>query len=242
MARIEKAIGALIVFAALASAQNFQYRARHDHLRKGGIGVLKITPGGVAFTEDKHHKHPHAWKWGWDEIQQLTVAPRRITVLTYRDDPWRLGADRQYRFDLREGGSFAGAYRILKGRLDQRLVAELSDPAGAVLWRIPAKHLLRFGGEQGTLVARPDGLSFETAGKDESRTWRWKDIENVSTSGPFQLTVTTFERSRAHYGSLKGFNFQLKSPLGGARYDDLWTRVNASKDLPILQTERNEKR
>jgi hypothetical protein len=213
---------------------------RHDHLRKGGEGELTVTPAGIAFREDVHHRHPHAWKWSWNDIQQLTIAPRRITVLTYQDNSWRLGADRQYRFDLRQGNSFADAYEMLKRRLDQRLVAALREPAGEVLWRLPAKHLKRFGGEQGQLVARPEGLSFETAGKNESRTWRWEDIENVSNSGPFQLTVTTFERARAHYGSLKGFNFQLKSPLSNARYDDLWSRVNAAKSLPILQTERTE--
>ena len=46
-----------------------------------------------------------------------------------------------------------------------------------------------------------------------SRTWRYQDIENISSSGPFQLTITTFERAKTHYGDLKGFNFELKRPL-----------------------------
>jgi hypothetical protein len=38
----------------------------------------------------------------------------------------------------------------------------------------------------------------------------------VSSSGPFQLTITTFE---------KQFDFQLKQPLSEARYNRLWLDI-----------------
>ncbi len=38
-------------------------------------------------------------------------------------------------------------------------------------------------------------LSYKSAKQGESRTWRYKDIDSISTSGPFQLTVTTFEHA-----------------------------------------------
>lgn len=226
--RSEAGIGAAVVLAlGLASAgwgmEPLQYEARHDHLRKGGEGRLTVSAEGIAFEEQE--KPAHAWRWGWDDIQQLTVEPRRMTVLTYQDNRWRLGADREYRFEL-AGGDFGEAHEVLKGRLDQRLVAAMTDE-GEALWRLPAKHLLRFGGEHGALEARAEGLVFEARGKGESRTWRWRDIENVSRTGPFQLTVTTYERARGHYGNLKGFNFQLKQELDESRYDELWRRVLA---------------
>src|ERR1035438_9365570 len=40
---------------------------------------------------------------------------------------------------------------FLKSRLDQRFVAEIPDRISAVLWEIPVKHLLRFGGDEGVL-------------------------------------------------------------------------------------------
>jgi hypothetical protein len=77
-------------------------------------------------------------------------------------------------------------------------------------------------------------MVYRTARKGESRAWRYSDIENVSSSGPFQLTITTYERARSHYGGLKGFNFQLKEPLDRERYDALWRRLNESKGLQFL--------
>lgn len=58
-----------------------------------------------------------------------------------------------------------------------------------------------------------------------SRTWRIQDLENVSSSDPFDLTVTTHERE---------FRFQLKQALNEARYQELWLRVNRVRGLQIL--------
>ena len=100
------------------------------------------------------------------------------------------------------------------------------------------KHLQRFGGDEGVLQVGPDEIVYKSADKAESRTWRYEDIENISSSGPFQLTITTFERAKTHYGSLKGFNFELKQRLEEARYNDLWLRLNQSKGLKILNSYR----
>ena len=64
------------------------------------------------------------------------------------------------------------------------------------------------------------------------------DIENISSAGPFELTITTFERAKTHYGDLKGFNFELKQRLEEARYNELWLRLNQSKGLKILDSYR----
>ena len=79
-----------------------------------------------------------------------------------------------------------------------------------------------------------DAIVYSSEKRDESRTWRYEDIDNISSSGPFQLTVTTFERARTHYGNLKGFNFELKQRLEEEHFNDLWLRLNQSKGLKIL--------
>jgi hypothetical protein len=107
-----------------------------------------------------------------------------------------------------------------------------------VLWEIPVKHLLRFGGDEGVLRVGVDEIVYQSAKASESRTWRYQDIENVSTTGPFQLTITTFERAKTHYGNLKGFNFEMKQQLDEAHYSDLWLRLNQSKGLKILTSYR----
>jgi hypothetical protein len=250
--RTEKRTGALLVtlvlLAPVSFAQDLKYDVWHGHSRPphvkkaGNMGTLTITEAGVSFEETyrngTHHKHPHAWHWDYQDIQQLKIAPKSLAVLTYKDNRWKLGADREYEFDLRADGSFEDAWQLLKGRLDQRLVGAIPDHLSTTLWQIPVKHLRRVRGDEGVLQVGPDTIVYQSADKAESRTWRYEDIENVSSSGPFELTITTFERAKTHYGNLKGFNFELKQRLEEARYNELWLRLNQSKGLQILNSYR----
>ena len=250
--RIEKRTGALLVslvlLAPAALAQDLRYDVWHGHSRPphvkkaGNMGTLTITDAGVSFEETykngTHHKHPHAWHWDYQDIQQLKIGSKSLAVLTYKDSKWKLGADREYRFDLRGDETFEDAYQLLRGRLDQRLVAAIPAPPSSILWEIAVKHLRRVRGDEGVLQVGPDMIVYQSADKAESRTWRYEDIENVSSSGPFELTITTFERAKTHYGNLKGFNFELKQRLEAARYNELWLRLNQSKGLKILNSYR----
>jgi hypothetical protein len=251
--RIEKRVGAFLIGLALLSppgfAQELRYDVWHEHSRPpylkkaGDMGTLTITDAGVSFEEaykdGKKPKHPHVWRWDYQDIQQLKIAPKSLTVLTYKDNKWKLGADREYEFDLASDKTFEAAYDALKNRLDQRFVAVIPDHVSNVLWEIPAKHLLRFGGDEGVILVGPDEIVYKSAKTSESRTWRYKDIDSISSSGPFQLTVTTFERAKTHYGDLKGFNFELKQQLEEARFNDLWLRLNRSKGLKVLDSYRD---
>jgi hypothetical protein len=255
--RTEKRTGALLIGLALLSPaafaqgpapQGLSYDVWHGHSRPphvkraGNMGTLTITDTGVSFEETykngKKPKHPHAWRWDYQDIQQLKIDPKSLTVLTYKDNKWKLGADREYQFDLLADRTFEDAWQLLKGRLDQRLVGAIPDHLSNILWEIPAKHLLRFGGDEGVLQVGAETIVYHSANKDESRTWRYEDIENISSSGPFELTITTFERAKTHYGNLKGFNFELKRRLEEAPYNDLWLRLNQSKGLKILNSYR----
>jgi len=252
--RIEKRAGALLIgLVLLAPAsfaqQEFRYEVWHGHSRPphikkaGNMGALAITESGISFDETyrdgKKPKHPHVWRWVYQDIQQLEIAPKSLTVLTYKDSMWKLGADREYQFDLAGDKTFADAFQFLKGRLDQRLVAAISDHLSSILWVIPVEHLLRFGGDEGVLQVGLDSIVYTSADETHSRTWRYQDIDSISSSGPFQLTITTFERAKTHYGNLKGFNFELKQRLEDARYNELWLRLNQSKGLRILSSYRD---
>lgn len=97
-------------------------------------------------------------------------------------------------------------------------------------------------GSEGVLQVGEERIVYKTDKKGGSRTWRLEDIENVSTSGPFQLTLITHERAKTQYGSMKGFNFQLKQKLDQQRFDLLWRRLNRDKGLQFLTSieERNQ--
>ena len=100
--------------------------------------------------------------------------------------------------------------------MDQRLVAEVGQGIELPALTIPVKHLSRITGSQGTLTFGADAVVYSTPAKNQSRTWRYTDLDSVSSSGPFQLTITTLE---------KEFDFQLKQPLAEARYNQLWLQI-----------------
>lgn len=226
--RIEKAAFVILIAAQAPAAAELRFQVRHEHLRKGCAGVLTIDGQGIRF-DAKPSKKPHAWRWEFSDIQQLKIEPQRLTVLTYEDRKWKLGADRAFEFTPAGGASFESAYGQLKDRLDQRLVIAMADAPAEVLWSMPVKRAGRVKGAQGTLQVGADRITFETAERGSARTWRYMDIDNISSSGPFELTVTTHERSAADYGSLKSFHFQLKQALTEVRYNELWWRINQSR-------------
>lgn len=223
-----------MVFAAAAGT--FEFSVRHDHAFRDRPGVLRISSDGVAYAETaKKGKSGHSWSWRWEDIQQLVLAEHQLTVVTYQDSKWRGGVDREYTFRVTDRRNFGEAYSVLMQRLGQRLVAALADSEVRPLWQVPVKLLGRLWGSEGVLLVAGDRLAYRTAKPGKSRTWRYADIDNISSSGPFELTVTTFERSKFHYGNRKAFNFQLKAPLDEARYNELWRRWNQGQGLRVLQ-------
>jgi hypothetical protein len=202
-----KAAGCLI-FAAAVWAPAMQFPVRHEHLRKGCEGTITVDERGISFAGARKHR----WDWNYQDIQRLKLSPRGISLLTYGDSRLRLGADIKYEF----GGEIPAAqlYEFLRTRMDQRLVAEIAQEDRG--WSIPVKHLRKVRGSEGLLMFGANSVVYEAGSKRESRTWRYSDIASISSSGAFQLTVTTLE---------KGFNFQLKEPIDEARYNDLWLQV-----------------
>jgi hypothetical protein len=215
MAIGKKTSGLILAWAMAATAA--QFPMRHRHLRGGCEGTLEVSENGVRFTGPKGH----AWWWKLDQIRQLELAPDRVVVVSYDNGrlPW---TERSYEFS----GVVPAAelYALLKDRMDQRLVAEIALPAGVTAWSLPVKHVGR-AGSLGMLELTPETIAYRTAAKDESRTWRYSDIAAIGSSGPFQLTIVTFERAPAQYGGRKDFNFELRQPITEARYNLLWLQV-----------------
>lgn len=235
--RAEKAGCLVLSMVFAARAGTFELSVRHDHAFRNRAGILRIGSDGIEYAETaKKGKSGHSWNWRWEDIQQLVLAEHQLTVLTYQDSKWRLGVDREYTFQEANRRNFGEVYAVLRQRLGRRLVAALADPEVQPLWQLPVKLLGRLWGSEGVLLVAADRIVYRTAKPELSRTWRYADIENISSSGPFELTVTTFERSKFHYGNRKAFNFQLKAPLDEARYNELWRRLNQERGLRVLQT------
>ena len=204
---------ALSLTVATARGADIKFQVRHDHLRKGCAGTMTVDEKGIYF----HGPKDHVWSWEFQDIQELKLAPDHIHLQTYRDDKWKLGADREFDFS---GKIPSELYAIWKDRLDARFVAEVADPQVKPLWQVPAKHLGRITGSEGMLEIGDDRIVYKTDRKDDSRTWRLSDIENISSTNAFDFTVTTRE---------KEFRFQLKQVLSQARYNELWRKLNDMK-------------
>jgi len=220
-----KACAGLILWTALAAADP-AYDVQHKHLRHSGAGVLRIDESSVSFEETgKQTQHSRTWKY--DDIQQLTLGLDTVRIVTYEDNRWELGRDRVYVFDHVPATVARDWYPVFRARLDQRFVAAFADDQVNMEWEIPVKLMHGRAGSQGVLRMAEDRLVYNTGQDGESRTWRIRDLENVSSSGPFDLTLTTQERE---------FRFQLKQPLTETRYQQLWMRINQSHGLQILTT------
>ena len=230
--RIEKAVGVVLLFGAIATADGLAAPVCHKHLRKGALGRIEIGAAGIAFTEPGRHA-VHSREWKYEDIQQLTLSPAALTVLTYDDQKWQFGRDREYVFDQLPQGFAARIYPAIQNRLGPRFAAHLRETELQTEWEIPAKFLRRFGGTQGTLLAGTDRIEFK-AGKD-SFTWLLADIENISTASPFDLSIMTLERSGVLHSSTVEYRFQLKAALSEDRYNELWRKVSAAKGVQVLQ-------
>jgi hypothetical protein len=106
--------------------------------------------------------------------------------------------------------------RQWSAQLDQRFVAAVSvgQDSGLSGLKFPVKQLGLTKGTQGTLTFAGDAVVYDTPG--DPRTWRYSDIQFISSANPFQLTVTTLE---------KQFHFQLKQAITESTYNQLWLEI-----------------
>jgi len=237
--RIEKAVGVAVLLAAAATAQ--QAEVRHRHLHGGENGTLRVTSEGVTFDE-AGKKKDHSRKWVWSDIQQLDLRRDSMSILTYEDNKWNSGRDTQYNFDRVPEDFILQIRTALRQNLRGRLVEMTPKSASNDFeWKAPAK-LSRAGwrGSNGVLSVGPGEVAFEAARPEDSRTWSIADIESIATSGPYDLAITTMERSGFARASGREFRFQLKEPLDPARYQQLWTRVERARGLQILNAYKGE--
>lgn len=230
--RSKKTIGAFVVIVLCgyaAAAPQVTIPVRHPHLRKGGTGEFRIGESSISFRE-AGKKQKHSREWAYDDIQQLYVGPNSLRILTYEDVRWKLGSDREYEFDQLPEGAAQRVLTAVRGRIDERrLVAALPDPGIEPIWQVKAKLLEGRNGSEGMVLVGEDSIVYKSEERNASRTWHFTQIENVSSSGPFDLTITAFERDDSLFSGRRDFRFQLKTELTEDRYNALWRRLNESR-------------
>lgn len=223
-----------LLFAGVLRAQSFE--VRHEHFRKFGAGTLQVTETGISFQEaGKRKEHSRTWKY--TEIQQLSLSADSLRILTYEDRKWQFGRDLEYTFDHLPKDFSGQVYPLLRRHLDQRFVTAIPEPGIMPLWKVDAKLTHRTGGSQGTVVIGENWIVYQTKAPGQSRTWRYQDIDNLSSAGPFDLMIVTLEKSGRFHSGPRDFHFQLKEPLSEERFNDLWRRIHRIRSLPFFTQE-----
>jgi len=206
---------------------------RHDHAWGSCSGTLTLDEYGVRY-ETKHTKDARSWAYG--DVQQFQVEEgRHLKILTYEDRKWRLGADKAFEFEWQENQATPEeVYQFIQARVPRPIAAWLLvSHLGEARFEFPVKHLGIWKGTEGRLVFTDRWVVLQAGEKDEeksgNRTWRYDDLESISSSGPYELTLTTYEQQKFHYASRSVYRFQLKEPLRAGTYDALWRFVNGKE-------------
>ena len=215
---------------------------RHDHAWGNCSGTLTLDDRGARY-ETTHAKD--ARNWTYEDVQQFQVEEsRRLRILTYEDRKWRLGVDKAFEFDWQGNEPTPEeVYQFIQARVRRPIAAELlPSGVGEALYEFPVKHLgvlrgvegrLRFTDRWIVLQAEERLKEKERSQEKEkntgNRTWRYDDLESISSSGPYELTLTTYEQQKFRYASRRVYRFQLKEALPPETYDTLWRFVNGKK-------------
>jgi hypothetical protein len=225
------------IFAPAGLAEGHTYEVRHRHWHGGAPGTLNVSADGISYQERVKKNKTDSRQWRYEEIQQITVSPTELRILTYEDSKWELGRDREYVFDRLPQNLAAETYALWTGKLDQRFIAGVPEPASGAEWTAGAKLDQGLAGPVGTLTLGKDWVVFDAGKRGGSRSWRLMDIENISHTGPLDFTVTTAEKAGRFRGGMRDFHFQLQQRLPEDKYNALWREINRSRGLVFLDSQ-----
>ncbi|MGA2261171.1 MAG: hypothetical protein ABSH28_07040 [Acidobacteriota bacterium] len=220
-------LGGWLLVCSTLQAQEVRFPVRHHRLLKSRPGELIFGETGVEYRANEK-KDARTWKYG--DIQQLgLLSPKELTILTYEDSKWKLGKDLFYRFEITTGEITPALWAQLQARLTRPVVSALIPPDIVPKFTIPVKHLRGFGGTQGTLDIADQYVIYKTDAPKDSRIWRYQDITSVGTTGPYQLRLTSMDRTEGEFGGERNFVFSLKERLAPGAYDFIWWKINGSQ-------------
>jgi hypothetical protein len=132
----------------------------------------------------------------------------------------------EFRLDEDHGSDLA---KFLAERL-KRPVIGAYDVGSNDHFNVPAYHRHLFGGAHGVLAIGPDGIQFKTETKADSRTWLYRDIQTIGSSGPFNFRISTESET---------YSFDLKERLPERAYDFAWSTLYHLPTTQALSTERD---
>ena len=208
----------LVVLPGLLPAAETSFDViHHKALFADGRGVLSISDEGIRF-DAKHADNSRSWNYL--DIQFLDrVSPTELIVLTYEDIRRFAGRDKRYRFRLTSGAIGDDLFSEMTRRLGRPVsnrVFTLSEQE--VRLDVSAKHLHRFGGCQGRVLATAGAIYFKSDDKSHSHEWLLdRDVDSVWSADRYQLDVHVRSPGGPVH-PIERFRFLLKEPLDAHWY------------------------
>lgn len=208
------AIAFAFIFLHAAYAGEFVFDVKKDELIGSEKGKLIVAEDGIEFRAQNQKE---SRRWPYTDIKSIDLAsPRKLVVKTYEDSGWKLGADREYSFEISGGEIGRELYDFLLSKIERPLAARIPLTSQAYAYELKVKHRHRFGGCHGTLKIAEDRIVYDTENARDRRAWLYRDIESFGSGNPFNLRISTYTET---------YTFDLKERMGERLYDFIWQRV-----------------
>jgi hypothetical protein len=207
------------VFAQNASAIEWQSPAEfHQVLKSKTRGTLLFDSTGIEFKSEKL-----SHRWVYEEVKTFHLSGARELVITdYENRHWHEPGERRFRFTLRQPmppGIAAG----LTAHVERPVIDGDPFPDLTVMASLPAHRRERFGGSNGELRFRDQGIDYVAADGRDGRSWRWSDIQTLANPNPWEFRIMAYREI---------VEFDLKRPLSRDLFNKLWDILYA-EDLNV---------
>jgi len=175
-------------------------------------GDLLVGANGIEFRSGKGQ----TLKLPYLEVQTFHLSPHSLVIETYQNRKKHMPGVERLRFEMTESVSPQVAADLAK-EVQRPSQNAVPDPTvqGIV---IPAHHRSLAGGTNGILRFRDGGIDYVTGAPDDSRSWRWADLQTLSSPDPYHLLA---------FGYRDTYSFDLKELLPQSLYYRLVDEIDA---------------
>jgi len=175
-------------------------------------GDLLVGANGIEFRSGKGQ----TLKLPYLEVQTFHLSPHSLVIETYQNRKKHMPGVERLRFEMTESVSPQVAADLAK-EVQRPSQNAVPDPTvqGIV---IPAHHRSLAGGTNGILRFRDGGIDYVTNAPDDSRSWRWADLQTLSSPDPYHLLA---------FGYRDTYSFDLKELLPQSLYYRLVDEIDA---------------
>lgn len=188
--------------------------ARLRHGMIGGTpGTLRTDSQGVEFVPMKGA----SMHWEFTQIKDIDLQKHRVVLVGYDNREWHLPGTRRFDLEFKKEITPAVAASLTE-KMCRPARNRVPDPDAPAIMVIDVRRSEHFGGSNGLLRIRQQGIDYVTAQPGQSRSWRWTDLQTLSNPDPYHLFV---------FGYLDSYAFDLKETLSRQVFnhisDEIWT-------------------